>query len=245
MPLESIARASAGVPARVHELMSEWAQQEASRRLAAAAEFLAAERRTRSADLAFANNAIGLKLGRLYSEEAQVELEYGQAPYKGLASFEESDSALFFGREQLVGELAARTVGAGLLAVVGASGSGKSSVIAAGLLPSLQAGLLPGSERWTSSAIRPGEHPLAELSAVDESGSNERLVLVVDQFEEVFTLCQDEHERAAFVDRLVGRASDPERYVVVSACAATTTATAAPTPISPGSWPRTRCWSAR
>ena len=56
----------------------------------------------------------------------------------------------FFGREQLVGELAARTVGAGLLAVVGASGSGKSSVIAAGLLPSLRAGLLPGSERWRS-----------------------------------------------------------------------------------------------
>ena len=124
VPLESIARASGGVPAQVHELMSAWAQQEATRRLAAAAEFLAAERRHRSADLAFANNAIGLKLGRLYSGEANAELEQGEAPYKGLASFEESDAALFFGREQLIGELAARTVGSGLLAVVGASGAG-------------------------------------------------------------------------------------------------------------------------
>jgi len=215
VPLESIARASGGVPARMHELMSEWAQQEASRRLAAAAEFLAAERRTRSADLAFANNAIGLKLGRLYSEEAKIELEHGQAPYKGLASFEESDAALFFGREQLVGELAARTVGAGLLAVVGASGSGKSSVIAAGLLPSLGAGLLPGSERWKTVSMRPGERPLAELATVDAGTVDERLVLVVDQFEEVFTLCHDEDERTGFVDRLVGLASDPERFAIV------------------------------
>ena len=204
VPLESIARASDGVPARIHERMSEWAQQEAARRLTAAAEFLAAERRHRRADLAFANNAIGLKLGRIYAVEATtVDLGPGEAPYKGLAAFEESDAALFFGREHLVGELAARTVGAGLLAVVGASGSGKSSVIAAGLLPSLRAGLLPGSERWTTSSIRPGEHPVAELSTVDTSGA-ERLVLVVDQFEEVFTLCKDEEERAAFVDRLAG-----------------------------------------
>jgi WD40 repeat protein/class 3 adenylate cyclase len=215
VPLESVARASEGVPARIHERMSEWAQQEAARRLTAAAEFLAAERRHRRADLAFANNAIGLKLGRIYAVEATtVDLGPGEAPYKGLAAFEESDAALFFGREQLVGELAARTVGAGLLAVVGASGSGKSSVIAAGLLPSLRAGLLPGSERWTTASIRPGEHPVAELSIVDTSG-DERLVLVVDQFEEVFTLCKDEDERDVFVDRLAGLTADPDRYIVV------------------------------
>lgn len=211
--LESIGRASGGVPARVHELMSEWAQREAARRLEAAAAFLAAERRHRNADLEFANNVIGLKLGRLYSAEpGVVDLEPGEAPYKGLASFEEHDAALFFGREQLVGELAARTVAAGLLAVVGASGSGKSSVIAAGLLPSLRAGLLPGSERWQAVSIRPGEHPLATLPAL---GGDDRLVLVVDQFEELFTICTDESERAAFVAGLVELARQPERAVVV------------------------------
>ena len=198
--------------------MSGWAEQEATRRLAAAAEFLASERRTRSADLEFANNVIGLKLTRLYGDDrVALDGSYGECPYKGLASFEDADAALFFGRERLVGELAARTVSVGLLAVVGASGSGKSSVIAAGLLPSLSAGLLPGSERWRSAVIRPGEHPLAELKALhartpDEEG---RLVLVVDQFEEVFTVCQREKERTEFVERLVKATADPERAVVV------------------------------
>ena len=89
-----------------------------------------------------------------------VDSEHDECPYKGLASFEEADASLFFGRERLVGELAARTVGVGMLGVVGASGSGKSSVIAAGLLPSLEAGLLPGSERWRS-----GRHASGRASA--------------------------------------------------------------------------------
>ena len=112
VPLESIARASGGVPGRVHEVMSDWAEREATRRLAAAAEFLATQRRERSADLEFANNVIGLKLARLYGgEEGPVETGAGECPYKGLAAFEEEDARLFFGRERLVGELAARTVG--------------------------------------------------------------------------------------------------------------------------------------
>jgi WD40 repeat protein/class 3 adenylate cyclase/predicted ABC-type transport system involved in lysophospholipase L1 biosynthesis ATPase subunit len=218
VPLESIERASSGVPGRVHEVMSDWAEREATRRLAAAAEFLATERRERSADLEFANNVIGLKLARLYGgEEGPFEPGAGECPYKGLASFEEKDARLFFGRERLVGELAARTVGAGLLAVVGASGSGKSSVIGAGLLPSLGAGLLPGSERWRSLVMRPGEHPLAtldSLSIADEDGG-ERLVLVIDQFEELFTTCQDEEESSRFVEQLVAIARDADRAVVV------------------------------
>jgi class 3 adenylate cyclase/WD40 repeat protein len=216
VPLESIARASGGVPARVHELTSEWAQAEASRRLTAAAEFLAVERHHRQADLDFANNVIGLKLARLYAGDGvEPDVPRDEAPYKGLASFEERDAALFFGREQLVGELAARTVATGLLAVVGASGSGKSSVIAAGLLPSLRAGLLPGSERWQAAVTRPGERPLSALADLPANGDRERLVVVVDQFEEVFTLCRDEVERTAFVGRLAAMASDPASAVVV------------------------------
>jgi WD40 repeat protein len=230
-PVESIARASHGVPGRVHEVVSEWARSEASRRLAAAAEFLAAGRDRHASDLEFANNVIGLKLGRLYSVEGRDVLAVETCPYKGLAAFERDDSAYFFGRERLVGELAARTVQVGLLGVVGASGSGKSSVIGAGLLPSLGAGLLPGSENWKQVAIRPGERPMNVLRAALSSGAEdpieaamgalapeERLVLVVDQFEETFTLCAGEAERSDFVEALTGAAKRwPENVAVILA----------------------------
>jgi WD40 repeat protein/class 3 adenylate cyclase len=236
VPLESMVRSSEGVPGRVHEVASDWARAETTRRLEAAAEFLAAGRRRRATDLELANNVIGLKLGRLYTVEgrdAQREPEEVCA-YKGLASFEEDDWASFFGRERLVGELAARTVRFGVLGVVGASGSGKSSLVAAGLHPSLRAGLLPGSERWTHAVMRPGAHPMAALtaavavvdpaseqdqdplsSAIDAIGPDGRLVLVVDQFEEVFTLCDSEDERARFIASLGEAATEPERCVVV------------------------------
>ncbi len=218
VPLESIARGSAGIAGRVHELMSAWAEQEATRRLAAAGEWLATERRERRADLEFANNVIGLKLARLYGDRgAPPAGAVTECPYKGLASFGADDARLFFGRERLVGELAARTVGSGLLAVVGASGSGKSSLIAAGLLPSLREGLLPGSKRWQAFTMRPGPHPLEALAALqlESADPTERLVLVVDQFEELFTMCTDEDERTLFTDRIVGLTADPERAVVV------------------------------
>jgi WD40 repeat protein/class 3 adenylate cyclase len=223
VPLESMVRASGGLPGRLHEFMSEWARDEAGRRLAAAAEWLAQGRERRSADLEFANNAIGLGLTRLYESPPSVAGE-AECPYKGLASFEESDAASFFGRERLVGELAARTVHVGLLGVVGASGSGKSSVVAGGLVPSLRAGLLPGSGRWRTVRFRPGEHPMAELEravggtladAIEAIGSDGRLVLAVDQFEEVFTLSGAE-ERDRFVSTLADTArTSPDRIVVV------------------------------
>jgi WD40 repeat protein/class 3 adenylate cyclase len=233
VPLESMARASGGVPGRVHEVISEWARDEVGRRLAAAAEWLAEGRGRRSADLEFANNVIGLKLDRLYGDEGQFAAD-SECPYKGLASFQETDAAYFFGRERLVGELAARTVQVGLLGVVGASGSGKSSAVAAGLLPSLRAGLLPGSERWRSVVFRPGEHPMTELAAavsarghgsgdgdaleaaIEAVGPDERLVVAVDQFEEVFTLCVDDDERAAFIEAITRTATRwPERIAFV------------------------------
>jgi WD40 repeat protein/class 3 adenylate cyclase len=225
MPLESMVRASGGLPGRLHEVMTEWTRDEAGRRLAAAAEWLAQGRDRRSADLEFANNAIGLGLAKLYSNPPTMTGEPG-CPYKGLASFEESDAAAFFGRERLVGELAARTVHVGLLGVVGASGSGKSSVVAGGLFPSLRAGLLPGSDRWRTVWFRPGERPMAELGravggtlpdAIDASGPNERLVLAVDQFEEIFTLSAEE-EREAFIHEVTLAAmTKPDRFVTVLA----------------------------
>ncbi|MBP7694793.1 MAG: protein kinase, partial [Anaerolineales bacterium] len=88
-------------------------------------------------------------------------------PYKGLRPFEEADEADFFGRAALVERLLARLTEAGpyarFLAVVGPSGSGKSSVVKAGLLPALRRGALAGSAEWYVAAMAPGAHPLEEL----------------------------------------------------------------------------------
>jgi len=232
-PLESIARSSGGVPGNVHEAMSEWARDEATRRLAAAAEWLSAGRERHAAGLDFANNVIGLKLDRIYRVPEGSTAEEPLCPYKGLAPFVPDDSRFFFGREGIVGELAARTVGVGLLGVVGPSGSGKSSVVAAGLRSSLAAGLLPGSARWRQVAMRPGEHPMPALRsavgglapgldeddplgwAIDALKPEERLVVCVDQFEELFTTAADGDEAEAFVRALLTAAANPDRGVVV------------------------------
>jgi WD40 repeat protein/tRNA A-37 threonylcarbamoyl transferase component Bud32 len=152
----------------------------------------------------------------------------GICPFKGLASFEPADADYFFGRERLVAELVARLVGAGFLGIVGSSGSGKSSVLRAGLLPALAGGVLPGSGGWRRLLLRPGERPLQELRRVLVSGAkdplaealealpaNERLLLAVDQLEELFTACRSEAERAAFADTLARAAADPEGRAVV------------------------------
>ena len=100
-------------------------------------------------------------LGRV---QADAEVGEQVCPFKGLASFDVADADSFFGREQLVAELVARLPGATLLGVVGPSGSGKSSIVRAGLSAALASGALPGSEDWAQVVIRPGEHPLDELA---------------------------------------------------------------------------------
>ena len=137
-------------------------------------------------------------------------------PFKGLASFEAADADYFCGRERLVADLVAQLVGAPLLGVVGPSGSGKSSVVRAGLLPALASGTLPGSEDWPLLLMRPGEHPCAELARVT-SGVGGRFVLAVDQFEELFTACRDEPERSRFAARLSGLAQGGDGASVVVA----------------------------
>jgi WD40 repeat protein/tRNA A-37 threonylcarbamoyl transferase component Bud32 len=152
----------------------------------------------------------------------------GICPFKGLASFEPVDADYFFGRERLVAELVARLVGVGFLGIVGPSGSGKSSVLRAGLLPALAGGVLPGSEGWRRVLLRPGEHPLEELRRVLVSGAKDplaealgalpdegRLLLAVDQLEELFTACRSEAERVAFAQTLARVAADPEGRAVV------------------------------
>src|SRR5215213_7814653 len=158
---------------------------------------------------------------------ARVAAE-GVCPFKGLASFEPVDADYFFGRERLVAELVARLVGAGFLGIVGPSGSGKSSVLRAGLLPALAGGVLPGSGGWRRLLLRPGERPLEELRRVLVSGAKDplaealdtlpsgaRLLLAVDQLEELHTACRSDDERAAFADTLARAAADPDGRAVV------------------------------
>ena len=133
-------------------------------------------------------------------------------PFKGLASFDVEDAEVFFGREQLVSETIARLAGSSLLGLVGPSGCGKSSVLRAGLLASLARGALPGSERRPIVLVRPGSRP---LRALEQARAEERLILAVDQFEELFAPGVEESERAAFIDALVDRASDERRRTLV------------------------------
>jgi len=171
-----------------------------------------------------------LLTGRKETIERAV-LMAGVCPYKGLESFEfnDHDPKYFYGRTALTDQVLAKIRQGNFLAVVGASGSGKSSLVKAGLLYQLKLGQrLSGSDQWAIRIFRPGEHPLKSLALalVDEaaeSGDVERLVsqgaaglaelvgaidaprvvLVVDQFEEVFTLCQDDRERQQFFDCLL------------------------------------------
>ena len=131
----------------------------------------------------------------------------GVCPFKGLAPFEAADAEFFFGRERLVDEILARLADTQLLAVVGPSGSGKSSLLRAGLLPAL------GLEYIL---VRPGERPAAELAAsLELVPSGARLVLAVDQLEELFAEAVSEDERQAFVRALVEAAWDPDRRALV------------------------------
>jgi hypothetical protein len=140
-------------------------------------------------------------------------------PYKGLARFETADAEFFFGREQVVAEAVGHLVGRRFLALVGPSGSGKSSLLRAGLLHALGSGALPGSDRWPCSVIRPGNRPLDAMAhAMGEQRKVVRRVLAVDQFEEIFTACSDDAERAAFLDAITeaASASDGATTIVIA-----------------------------
>jgi WD40 repeat protein len=132
-----------------------------------------------------------------------------ECPFPGLRSFTSEDTRYFFGREALVGSLGAKLRGHPFLAVLGASGSGKSSAVLAGLVPALQREQ-PG---LAFARFTPGQTPLVALeSAIAALPAARALsaelpaappLIVVDQLEEVFTLCKDSVERQAFFARLL------------------------------------------
>ncbi|HEY3184297.1 MAG TPA: TIR domain-containing protein [Gaiellaceae bacterium] len=179
--------------------------------------------------------------------EMPLEPTPGEPPYRGLQVFDEEHADLFFGRESDVQRLLEKLKGTRFLAVLGDSGSGKSSLVRAGLVPALRRGALSGSDSWQIGLFRPGPHPLEALAArllrlggdgamqstldglrgdartlhlaasaaLADEDADARLVLVVDQFEELFTLCLDEDERSAFLANLLHAASIPGGRTVV------------------------------
>jgi WD40 repeat protein/DNA-binding SARP family transcriptional activator len=201
----------AGLPGRLHELAVAWVEADAAQRVAGAVGQAPAARQALSAVRATAREGL-LDLYRARQERAAhagVGVPEGEGvlcPYKGLARFEKQDAAIFHGREALVATLIARLADTPLVAVAGPSGAGKSSLVRAGLLPALAAGALPGSGKWSQHVLSPGAAPRHELAPVlyGRQAPATAMVVVVDQFEELFTACGDEGERAGFVAELLG-----------------------------------------
>lgn len=160
-------------------------------------------------------------------------------PYKGLRAFQESDAADFYGRESLTQQLVACLEESNFLAVVGPSGSGKSSLVKAGLIPALRHEAISGSDKWFVAEMVPGSHPLEELelallpiavnpppSLVEPMQKDSRgllrtirrilpdeeeatLLLVIDQFEELFTLVEADGRRQHFLNSLIEALNAP------------------------------------
>jgi hypothetical protein len=175
-------------------------------------------------------------------------VDENECPYRGLEFFDVVHAPYFKGREDLTARLLDKLrpdrqnkTPSRFLAIVGASGSGKSSLARAGLVAALKRGAIEGSEHWPVVICRPGADPCASLAvelgrlggldlekqtafkdrlkqgmlhdrtALHESvqlvlssgDSKQRLVILVDQFEELFTICREEKLRQAFVDNLI------------------------------------------
>jgi hypothetical protein len=180
--------------------------------------------------------------------------EPGMSPYKGMEHFDETDAGLFVGREALTARLAegvlsfdSKKAAAGqrFLAIVGASGSGKSSHVRAGLVPAMRWD--KRSANWQIHVLTPTAHPLESLATAlsQENGSvasitsmmdilrkdprhlciyikrelkdvgTAHLLLVIDQFEELFSLCRSDEERSAFIDNLLTASSDGDGQAIV------------------------------
>ncbi|MFF0445881.1 hypothetical protein ACFYT4_05595 [Streptomyces sp. NPDC004609] len=124
-----------------------------------------------------------------------------QGPYPGLARYGPEDSDHFFGRDDLVAELLALTRRRSFTALVGASGSGKSSLLRAGLVPAVREGPEPPS---VIRILTPGPAPARSHRELFTEGA----LVLVDQFEELFTLCRDPAERSAFVTLMLDGGAD-------------------------------------
>ncbi|MGW3134037.1 nSTAND1 domain-containing NTPase [Streptomyces sp. NPDC001123] len=150
--------------------------------------------------------------------EPRSDEENDEPPYRGLARFEPGDADLFFGRDELADRLLELTRIRRFTAVFGPSGSGKSSLLRAGLIPRLRTPGPTGPQPAALRVLTPGEHPLRtheeRLIPKDADGDT---WLIVDQFEELYTLCTDQAERNKFIDGLLTSGDPTSRLHVVIA----------------------------
>lgn len=140
-------------------------------------------------------------------------------PYPGMVPFGIDDSHRFFGREQEIGELLERLRLHPFVTVIGPSGSGKSSLVLAGLIPALRESQLFGTVEWQIQVMRPGETPQLALDNILpenslRQNSTQRVLLVVDQFEELFTLAGA--EAVPFQARLLQLVKIANIYLVLT-----------------------------
>ncbi|UUU33000.1 hypothetical protein JIX56_25725 [Streptomyces sp. CA-210063] len=142
--------------------------------------------------------------------EARHDAEDAAPPYRGLARFEPGDRDLFFGRDRLVEELRNLVYEHRFGVVFGASGSGKSSLLRAGLIPGLREQIREQGCPAVLRILTPGPRPATTYGHLLAPAEGEPdSWVVVDQFEEVFTLCRDKAERDRFIDLLLA-ARDPD-----------------------------------
>ncbi|MEU2224968.1 hypothetical protein [Streptomyces sp. NPDC018347] len=139
-----------------------------------------------------------------------------ESPYRGLARFEPDDAAVFFGRDQLVDDLVELVRAHRCAVVLGPSGSGKSSLLRAGLIPRLRTTTDTALRPAALRVLTPGAHPVrTHADRLRPTGDPGDTLVLVDQFEEVFTLCPDPRERARFTDLLLAAREPGSRLRVV------------------------------
>jgi WD40 repeat protein len=184
---------------------------------------------------------------RIQADGFNRESVFAANPYRGLDAFEEKDAAHFFGRENLIDTLLDKFKGlksgdqARMLPIIGPSGSGKSSLVRAGLIPRLRTEHQPGSivllkptdnpietlagvlakattfddmpvaktREFTDELKLPARDGLLRISGALPLGVPRPLILIVDQFEEIFTLCDNADDRFSFVENIMNAVRDP------------------------------------
>ncbi|NEP12945.1 MAG: TIR domain-containing protein [Symploca sp. SIO2C1] len=165
------------------------------------------------------------------------EVNIPECPYPGMLPFSEDDSERFFGRSQEIEGLLGRLRSSSFLTVIGPSGSGKSSLVLAGLIPTLHKSKLLGSGKWAVRIMRPGATPMSTLKTwlnddlteptpaitnLLKTHSAERLLLVIDQFEELFTIASQQipdskaQEVIPFQETLLHLIQAPNCYVILT-----------------------------
>ena len=166
-----------------------------------------------------------------FKRSVSTTFDTPKCPYPGMKPFTEENSSHFFGRNKEIRRLIQRLRKDSLITLIGPSGSGKSSLVFAGLIPALKRSKFFGSREWLVHSMRPGEEPLSTLKSILGSEltdftlavtdilatepNAQRLLLIVDQFEEVFTLSKEE-ERDKFQQTLLDLVKTPNCYVILT-----------------------------